>query len=230
LRGTVTLSSLRDVLEHIKSADWPADFVAMTGDVIQDDSRAAYQHFRELLEPLGLPVLCVPGNHDIRDLMREALSTPPFQYCGTLQRENWLVIGVDSCVRDSAAGFVSDEELRRIEQLVENTDAEHVLVCLHHPPLEMGSKWLDTVGLENSNEFLACIARCGKIRASIFGHVHQQLDRLHDKVHIIGTPSTCRQFKPGSEDFAVDECPPAYRRLGLMDDGSITSELVWVNE
>jgi len=228
LRGTVTHASLCDVLAHIRSADWSADFIAMTGDVIQDDSQGAYERFRELFEPLDLPVFCVPGNHDVRDLMRKALSTSPFQYCGTLRRKNWLVIGVDSCVRDTAAGCVSDDELRQLEKEIQGTDAEHVLVCLHHPPLAMNSKWLDSVGLDNGADFLRSIERSGKVRAAIFGHVHQELERLHESIHIIGTPSTCRQFKPGSDEFDLDDNPPAYRKICLHSDGSVESELVWL--
>lgn len=200
----------------------------MTGDVIQDDSRAAYDRFRDLVEPLGLPVFCVPGNHDVRELMRDALSASPFQYCGTLQRDNWLVIGIDSCVHDGAGGFVADAELRRLEEVIASSDAEHVLVCLHHPPLPMGSTWLDSVGLGNAAEFLHSIEKSGKVRAAIFGHVHQAFDSLHNSIHIIGTPSTCRQFKTGSDEFALDDNPPAYRRISLHPDGSVQSELIWL--
>jgi len=228
LRGTVTHSSLRDVLADITASDWPADFIAMTGDVIQDDSRAAYDRFRDLIEPLGLPVFCVPGNHDIRELMRDALSTSPFQYCGTLEHDNWLVIGVDSCVRDNAAGYVENTELQRLEEIIAGTDAEHVLVCLHHPPLPTGSKWLDSVGLSNADEFLHRIEETGKVRAAIFGHVHQAFDSRYNSIHIIGTPSTCRQFKKDSDDFALDDNPPAYRRILLHSDGSVQSELIWL--
>lgn len=224
----MTYSSLRDVLAHIRSSDWPADFIAMTGDVIQDNSRAAYDRFRDLIEPLGLPVFCVPGNHDVRELMRDALSASPFQYCGTLQRDNWLVVGVDSCVRDKAGGYVEDSELRRLEDLIAGTEAEHVLVCLHHPPLPMGSQWLDSVGLGNAGEFLHSLEKSGKVRAAIFGHVHQAFDNLHNSIHIIGTPSTCRQFKTGSDNFALDGNPPAYRRISLHSDGSVQSELIWL--
>jgi len=228
LRGTVTHSSLRDVVTHITAAGWPADFIAMTGDVIQDRSREAYQRFRDLVEPLELPTICVPGNHDVRELMRDALSTPPFQYCDSTQRGNWLIIGIDSCVHDNAAGHVADEELRRIDQLVGATTAEHVLVCLHHPPLPMGSKWLDTVGIDNAAEFIASIAKSGKVRGTLFGHVHQSFDRVHQSIHVIGTPSTCRQFEIGSDEFALDDNPPAYRRICLHSDGTIESELIWL--
>ncbi|MEX1266492.1 MAG: metallophosphoesterase [Woeseia sp.] len=228
LRGTATHASLQSVLEHIQEAGWPADFVAMTGDVIQDDSAGAYANFRELLATLSLPVHCVPGNHDVRALMRDALSEPPFYYCATWEQHDWLVVGIDSCVDNSAGGSISADEWERLKATVEASDAAHVLVCLHHPPLPLDSRWLDQVGLEDGDSFLRQLASLGTVRGCLFGHAHQECDRVVDGLHIIGTPSTCRQFKPQSDEFALDDRPPAYRRVLLRDDGSIDSELVWL--
>ncbi len=228
LRGIVTYSSLQRVLEHIKAADWPAELIALTGDLIQDDSRAAYDHLVPLMEAMALPILCVPGNHDVRQIMRRAMNGPAFHYCGTLIRHNWLIVGVDSCMDGSAAGRVSADELERLRDIVGRSEAEHALVCLHHPPLPVGSEWLDSVGLENAAAFLETVTALGKVRAAIFGHVHQVFDAMHGRVRIIGTPSTCRQFKVGSAEFELDDNPPAYRRITLHPDGSLESELVWV--
>lgn len=229
MRGTVTDASLRAVLAHIASSAWPADLVAVTGDLIQDDSRGAYDRFREHFTPMGLPVLCVPGNHDVRPMMKEALSAEPYRYCGAIERDDWLIAGIDSCIEDSAAGCVGDDELARLERLISGSAAKHVLVCLHHPPLPMGSKWLDSVGLMNDDRFLGVIAGQAKVRGAVFGHVHQAFDGMHGSIRIIGTPSTCRQFKKASDDFALDDNPPAYRRISLHSDGSIESELIWID-
>ena len=228
LRGTVTLSSLQDVLAHIGDAGWPADFVAMTGDLIQDDSREAYERFREVLSPLGLPIHCIPGNHDVRALMRDALTNPPFYYCDFVETGNWLITGIDSCISDSAAGQIAQAELARLESQLAETAADHVMICLHHPPLPVGSKWLDSVGLHNADEFLQLISQTGKVRAAIFGHVHQAFEAQHGPVKIIGTPSTCRQFAIGSDEFSVDDNPPAYRRISLFADGRVEHELIWL--
>lgn len=228
LRGTITRQTLATVLAHLRSNQWPADLIAMTGDLIQDDTRAAYDNFRSQFGPLGLPVLCVPGNHDVRSFMRDAVSEPPFSYCGTHRQQRWLIVGIDSCKDGSAGGFVTAQELARLGDFVAQTDAAHVLVCLHHPPLPVGTAWLDTVGLDNGDEFLLALKAMKKVRGCLFGHVHQNFDQTRDGIRIIGTPSTCRQFLPGSDDFALDDRPPAYRRLSLHDDGSITEELVWV--
>lgn len=200
----------------------------MTGDLIQDDSRAAYDRFCELMSVLDLPVYCVPGNHDVRALMRDALSREPFHYCASLQLDNWLITGIDSCLEGDASGRIDDDEMNRLAKILEATDAEHVLICLHHPPLPVGSKWLDQVGLKNGDEFLRMIAQPGNVRAAIFGHVHQAFSESYESIRIIGTPSTCRQFKTGSDEFALDDQPPGYRRLTLHADGSMQNELVWL--
>lgn len=228
LRGTVTDDTLANVLADYQRSGWTADLIAMTGDVIQDDTAAAYDRFIQHFAPLGLPVYCVPGNHDVRSFMRDALANPPFHYCASTQIGNWLLTGIDSCLKDEAGGYISDAELGRLESILAETTAEHIAICLHHPPLPMGSKWLDQVGLKNATEFLNLIARSGKVRAAFFGHVHQAVDEQYESIKIIGTPSTCRQFKPGSDEFALDEKPPAYRRVELSGDGRVDSELIWV--
>ena len=93
LRGTVTYDTLQAVIEHYRQRDFEADLIALTGDIIQDDSAAAYAHCNELLSSLGLAVFCVPGNHDVRYLMREMLPNPPFSYCDSLTAGNWLIVG-----------------------------------------------------------------------------------------------------------------------------------------
>lgn len=225
----MTRDTLQAVLQHIDDSGWPADVVAMTGDLIQDDSAGAYERFRKAFEPLGLPIHCVPGNHDVIPLMRAAVSEPPFHYCSTFKQHDWLMIGIDSCKADSAGGNVSEAELTRLASEIAASDAAHVLVCLHHPPLPMHSQWLDRVGLDNGDELLRVLSATGKVRGCLFGHVHQPFDETHDGMQIIGTPSTCRQFKPGSDDFALDDRSPAYRRVLLHADGSIEHELVWVD-
>jgi len=230
LRGTATYASLQAVLAHYHTADWQADMVLVTGDLIQDDSAAAYDNFRALLGSLDLPVYCLPGNHDVRAIMRTALATPPFYYCAAVEHGDWLIVSIDSCVSDQAGGSVSHAELARLDDAIAASNAANVMVCLHHPPVPMGSKWLDTVGLDNGDEFLDRIARSGKVRLTIFGHVHQNYEGEHAGIRIIATPSTCSQFVVGSDEFAIDDHPPAYRRIELHADGAHSNELIWVGD
>ena len=63
LRGVPTLPALRAALAHARARDWPPDALLVTGDIVQDDP-GGYAHFRSVFGGLGLPVLCLPGNHD----------------------------------------------------------------------------------------------------------------------------------------------------------------------
>lgn len=229
LRGTVTAESLARVLGHMADSGWDPEVVAMTGDVVQDDTREAYERFRDLVAPLARPVHCVPGNHDLPDIMREVLGAPPFLYCAAVEHGRWLVAGIDSQVKGAANGRVAQAELERLDEALRRSPAEHAVVCLHHPPLPVGSRWLDAIGLENGQAFLESVAASGKVRLVLFGHVHQAFDGSFGPVRVVGTPSTCTQFERFSGEYAVSTKPPAYRRIALGDDGGIRSELIWVD-
>lgn len=221
---------MQRVLDHYQAGDWRAERVIITGDLIQDDTAEAYDRFRELLLPLNMRMHCIPGNHDVRDLMRKVCCAPPFSYCAYEEIGDWMLVGLDSCITGDAGGVVAPEELERLSDTITHSDAKHVMVCLHHPPVAMGSAWLDTVGLRNGDVFLQQLRLLGRVRLAVFGHVHQPYDSEHEGIRIIGTPSTCRQFLPGSDEFAMDDRPPAYRRITLKNDGSSDAELVWVED
>lgn len=230
LRGLNTLATLRKVVNDVDRRAWPANYIAATGDLSHDEPRAAYELFRAAVEPLGLPVLCIPGNHDLRAEMRVSLSAPPFHYCGSLEAGDWLLAGIDSCAEGKASGRVADAELDRLAGILHETERPHAAVFLHHPPLPMGSRWLDTVGLDNAEAVLDVVSAAGNVRAMVFGHVHQAFDKMCRGMRILGTPSTCAQFLPGSDEFALDDRPPAYRRISLNADGSVGTELIWLGE
>jgi Icc protein len=227
LRGVPTLPALRAVLAAAREEISAADAVLATGDLVQDDP-GGYAHFRNEFGQLGRPVLCVPGNHDLVPDMRQALAAPPFQLGGTWDAGNWRVVLLDSTVPGEIGGRFDTHELAWLEQALAQARDRHVLVCLHHHPVPMHSRWLDTVGLSNARAFTDLLHRFQSVRGVLFGHVHQDFDREVEGLRMIATPSTCSQFKPGSEDFATDEAPPAWRTLRLHADGRVETRLHWL--
>jgi Icc protein len=229
LRGIATLPALTATLLHAQARDWPPDALLVTGDIVQDDP-AGYAHFRRLFGGLGLPVLCLPGNHDEPEAMRRELNEKPFVLGGVADLGAWRIVLLDSCIRGSASGRLSKESLAALDEALATAQRRHCLVCLHHHPIDMGSRWLDRVGLENAAEFLHTIDRHRNVRAIVWGHVHQKYEGLRKGVRLLATPSTCAQFLPHADDFAVDLRPPAYRTLELRADGSLLTEVVWVEK
>ena len=125
---------------------------------------------------------------------------------------------------------MAEAEFERLDAKIEASSAANVMVCLHHPPVPMGSKWLDSVGMANGEQVLERLRTLGRVRALVFGHVHQEYDDMYEGIRIMATPSTCRQFMPASDEFAVDDRPPAYRRIELRSDGDLDTQLIWVDQ
>lgn len=227
LRGVATLPALTAALSSARARDWPPDAVLVTGDLVQDDP-GGYPHFRRLFGGLGVPVLCVPGNHDEPQAMRRELAGAPFVLDGFVDMGRWRIVLLDSCLPGSASGALGAPALEALENALSSAGARHCMVCLHHHPVPMSSRWLDRVGLTNAAEFLHTIDAHRNVRAVVWGHVHQNYDALRKGVRMLATPSTCAQFVPNSEDFAVDRRPPAYRTFELRPDGTLLTEVVWL--
>jgi Icc protein len=227
LRGVASLPALRATLERAREDIAASSAILLTGDLVQDDARG-YPHVRDAFAALGRPVLAIAGNHDVKAPLRAALAQQPFQIDGHRDFEGWRVVMLDSSVEGRAAGELPAGELARLELALAEADGRHVLVCLHHHPVSLDSRWLDQVALQNSAAFFEVLDRHACVRGVVFGHVHQAHDSLRGEVRILGTPSTCAQFVPGSDRFQVDPRPPAYRQLVLRANGAISTRLNWL--
>ena len=231
MRGVNTFDTFRAVLDRAQSDDaWPADAVIVSGDVVQDESRAGYELFRSEMERLDVRVLCLPGNHDDPKLMDEILATHPFQFCGSVRLDHWSVILLNTFLTGEDAGGLGTSRLQALDAELKDHQTQHVLVCMHHQPLNMGSAWLDGVGLRDAPDFLSVLDANSNVRAVLWGHVHQASDRTRGDVRFLSAPSTCSQFLPGSDFFAIDNRPPGMRWLTLHPDGRLDTRVVWLEK
>ncbi len=228
LRGVETWRTLSRVLDCAAANPRPPAAILVTGDISQDESRGAYRNFRSLLSPLGVPVWCVPGNHDAPGFMGEALG-PPFQVGGIADCAGWRVLLLDSYIPDDHGGRLAPGELEWLDAMLREHRDRPVLLAVHHHALPLKSRWLDALGLYNAGELFEIIDRAPQVRCVVAGHVHQASDLVHNGVRYLTTPSTCFQFLPAADTFAVDTRPPGFRWLDLASDGSVETEVVWLD-
>ena len=219
--GVDTDKSLTAVLEHLKHRHLPADFVLATGDLVQDEGREAYERLRNYLAPLAIPVYCLPGNHDIPDILDQVFHDGQVLHLRQVVRGAWQFVLLDSTVRGSTRGHLDDEELSFLEDALASHPDHHTMVCLHHQPLPVGSRWLDTMAVDNGAELFAIMNRHPQIRAVIWGHVHQEFADRRGAVELLATPSTCVQFRPGIAQPEADDRTPGYRWFNLGPDGTL---------
>jgi len=228
LLGLKTQDSFAKVVDLIASQQPDPDWIIATGDITQDSTPQAYQHFADTMARLPAPFCWIPGNHDNRETM---VSTPAFKaaFLERVQLGNWQIIMLDTSVPGEVHGLLSEHELAHLEKSLASVDTDdslqHSLVCLHHNPIPGTAGWMQDIGLHNAQALLDILARYDSVRGVVYGHIHQTLDFEAHNLRFFCTPSTCIQFKPGVEDFALDLRNPAYRWFDLHADGRIDSQV-----
>lgn len=222
LLGLNTQFSLDRVLELVEKNNAGMDVILATGDLAQDASTTAYARLFKRLHDFKAPIYWMKGNHDSLAPMLETFAAERERVSPCVAELGaWTIILLDSTIPGKVPGEFFHDDLDFLEQALANARGEHILVSLHHQPVPMGCDWLDTQIVKNAADFFALIDQAPRVRAVLWGHVHQAFDGARKGVRLLSTPSTCVQFKPLSHDFAVDTLAPGYRWLDLHADGRI---------
>jgi Icc protein len=225
-----TSASLEQIIEKIKANEEDTDCILLTGDLVHEATKSAYHKLADHLSTLTIPLLSLPGNHDLPELMEYVMGVNGYSTDKILKIGQWLIILLNSCVIGEHRGELSDSELVFLRETLETNREYHCLVALHHHPVSVHSTWMDSMILSNAEEFLSIIDSFNHIRGIIWGHIHQEFDETRNNVSLLGSPSTCLQFKPKSDVFAVDDKMPAYRKITLKTDGSIDSKVIYLTK
>ncbi|WP_150299592.1 3',5'-cyclic-AMP phosphodiesterase [Pseudomonas profundi] len=224
LLGLDTFASLNAVIDQVLDEVDQMDLVLATGDITQDGSEGGYQRFMDAVK--GLPAECrwLPGNHDDAQLMRTLGDESGFN-AEWVDLSSWRIVLLDSSIPGAVPGHLDEQQLDRLDRALATAGGRHLLVSLHHHPVDIQSDWMNPLGLQNADRLLQCIDDSGSVRALLWGHIHQHLDLMRGNVRLLATPSTCIQFDAHSADFATDTQSPGYRWLRLYDDGSIETQV-----
>ena len=224
LLGMDTDHSLQAVIDLVKKERPEVHLLLGTGDLSDGGARPAYDRLQVYFDQLSADNYWLPGNHDRRDAMVAAASRPD-RLCKEIRVGRWQVLLLDSQVPGQVGGALGEEELALLDSALQaaRDSALHTLVCLHHQPVEIGCAWLDEQMVADADAFFAVLDRYPGVRAVLWGHVHQEIDRQRNGVRLLASPSTCVQFAAGSENFKADDQPPGYRWLELHSDGRIES-------
>ena len=227
LAGVNTTGTLLDVIADVKRQE-DADLVLLTGDLAETPSVETYEKLAELLQQVKLPVYCLPGNHDDPQLMQRLLNTGNIGTANFLTCGTWSIILLNTYKAGDHGGYLSTTELSCLEAALERSHDKHVLICLHHQPVNIHSVWMDTKALKNSEALFQVLDRHNNVRGIIWGHIHQEFTTTRNGVLLLGSPSTCIQFLPQSDEAVIDTKPPAYRSLTLTENGSIQTRIHWL--
>ena len=198
------------------------DAIIHTGDLAQVALPATYQRYLHYMEKLNIPFFHIPGNHD--DIQHFPFHQPQPEPT-IIALGQWLVILLNSAVTGKTDGWIQTEQLERLQALLQQHMDKDIILACHHHPFEMKSRWIDQHKLKNTAQFTEILKPFTNIKAVICGHVHQDSTTLWNHIQFMSTPATCIQFKPLSENFALDQAAPGYRCLHLKENGQLETQV-----
>ncbi len=221
LLGLDTDESFFDVLCTLKQTESSSDLVVASGDIASDGHLEAYERFLQgVKDHLSCPISWLAGNHDLDSVMRQF--SPSQVKRDYIELEHWQIILLDSSVPGHEYGDLSLAELQRLRGLLDRCD-KPALVFVHHQPVAIGCDWIDQYVIKNAPQLLDLLAQYPCVKALSWGHVHQEFISQYAHFALYSAPSTCIQFKPNSQEFALDEKMPGYRWFDLLPDGSLVT-------
>lgn len=229
LKGIPTRQTLKNVVTHVLEQEQDFDHVIITGDHTHDERPESYTAVRELLAPWLDRLAIVPGNHDDRDVMRSVLGdvierqteTPvdsDDRITFSFRCDRWLCVGLDTHLPGEVPGQFGEAQAAWLRSLLTaHGDQPAVLFC-HHPPVELGSVWMDAIGLQDRKRLMAVAEDFPGVQLICCGHVHHESEHPAGSKRVVTTPSTGLQFDPrGTEPQFADD-PPGYRIIELSNE------------
>jgi len=224
LKGISPQDSFAAVLAHAQRKFPSPDSIILGGDMAQDEAAETYLRLADMLQGWQAPFMVTPGNHanmvELNSNLIPALMTHS-DYSKSLELQHWQVITLNSHAEGKVSGLLGDDELERLDRQLAEIQPRHTLIALHHHPVSIASRWLDEIGLDDRQQLWRILDRYAHVKALLCGHIHQEFDHVHNHVRVLATPSSCVQFRPRCDDFALDGMSPGYRWLKLQPDGGI---------
>ena len=214
--------TLTQVVDSISRHRPAPDLILATGDLVQEETPAAYARVADHLQRLPAQVICLPGNHDDCALLDTICDGVRIARPRSHALGPWQLVLLDSSRPGDPVGHLAESEMAALETALAAAE-QPTLVCLHHPPVPIGSAWMDTMMVDNGDALVKCVEAHRQVRAVVFGHVHQEFDLRAHGTRFLAAPSTCLQFKPRVATATYDTLAPGYRWFELQNGGHIST-------
>ena len=208
------------------------DGLVVTGDISDDGSMESYLSAYEKLSKLNVPILVIPGNHDLRDPMRKVFhenvqfSKNSSQFDWVFEFDETLIIGLDTLVEGENFGFLEEKSLDFISHQLSNNSGSDLVLLIHHPPIKTGIYFMDQIGLTNSSDLSECLKATNRPIKILCGHVHGVYHGLLGIHPVVSAPSICSAFEFNRQEFApvgFNKGPTGYAYLETSSNGFWTS-------
>jgi len=123
---------------------------------------------------------------------------------------------LDSTLPGKEEGGVSTDQLTWLEEELAAHPARPTWGFLHHQPLPIYIRWLDRIGLQDPEPFLALLARYPQVQAVAYGHVHQARRWRYGNTLFLGVPALAFQFSSINQELEINQDPAGFRLVEIV--------------
>jgi len=176
--------------------------------------------------------LVIPGNHDLRNPMREVFnehvefSTHSSQFDWVFKYEETVIVGLDSLVEGENFGFLEKTSLEFLSNQLSIHNGSDIVLLIHHPPIKTGIYFMDKIGLTNSSDLAECLKVTNHPVRILCGHVHGVYHGLLGIHPVVSAPSVCSAFEFNRKKFApvgFNRGPTGYAYFETSSNGFWTA-------
>jgi 3',5'-cyclic AMP phosphodiesterase CpdA len=213
------------------------DVLIISGDLTDFGRPAEYAHLRSMLEPLRMPYLLLPGNHDDRDELARAFPDHPHlrgpdghvQY--VVDEYAVRIVVLDTVVPGQSHGALCERRLSWLADRLAEQPGRPTVVVMHHPPFDTGIGHMDRIGLlEGAAGLARIVGGHGNVERILCGHLHRSIHRRFAGTIASTCPSPAHQVAldlraDGPSAFVME--PPAFM-LHEWRDGGLVSHLAYI--
>ncbi len=210
-------------LARLAALDPLPDVLLATGDLVDRGDRDSYQRLKEAFADLPFPVEMCLGNHD--DRANYAAVFPQREYVDgflqyTLSVGPLRLIVLDTLEPGRHGGAFCDERAAWLRTALDTDMDSPTLIVQHHPPIEAGIAWMNTVPGEPWVKRLGdCLTGRDNVIGLVCGHIHRATSCHWQGLTVATCPSTAPQVtldlrpidpaRPDNRAMIVAE-PPAF--------------------
>jgi 3',5'-cyclic AMP phosphodiesterase CpdA len=172
-----TVARFRQCLERVEASGVPFDAVVVSGDLADQGELAAYDLFRELVDPvverLGAALVLTGGNHDERGPLARGIYGVDGD--APQDRVTWVgglrLIDVDTALPGYHHGSLSDDQFDWLASELASAAPVGTLLVMHHPPIVYRSSVMQLLDFDDPARLAATLAGTD-VRAILSGHLH----------------------------------------------------------
>lgn len=222
---------LQAAIDHINSHHADAEMCIISGDMVNRGTRSDYESVQAKLENLSVPYFPMVGNHDNRDLFREALPVP--ESCMThfiqyrLLVPDGIIICLDTHKTGSDAGELCMARREWLSGVLTEAGDTSVFIFMHHPPMSLGLPMQDTENMDNGQAFLDLISQFECVKYLFIGHVHRPITGSVGGIPFSTMRSVLYQAPPPRPDWTWDTFKPGKEapNIGVIQLASLSVNL-----